>query len=129
MTAPFTARTSGSSESPSAKCNPGDTVLNCVPLFISGLQLSRSAANLDEPTASYVCLRLMQVSVPFRSPTRLEDELRARELSRRIRERVLQEGFEKVGIVAAAALDNERNRLIEWLGRGHHGNMSWMARD
>ena len=71
----------------------------------------------------------MQGSVPFRSPTRLEDQLRARELSRRLKERVLQEGFEKVGIVAAAALDSERNQLIEWLGRGHHGDMSWMASD
>lgn len=62
-----------------------------------------------------------------RSPARIKDE--ARELSRRIKERVLHEGFEKVGIVAAAALNPERNQLIEWLGRGYHADMRWMARD
>jgi len=62
-----------------------------------------------------------------RSPARIKDE--ARELSRRIKERVLDEGFEKVGIVAAAALNPERNQLIEWLGRGYHADMRWMARD
>jgi epoxyqueuosine reductase len=53
----------------------------------------------------------------------------ARELSRRIRDRALCEGFEKVGIVRATALSSERNRLAEWLGRGFHGEMRWMARD
>src|SRR6185312_5751347 len=71
----------------------------------------------------------MQASVTFGSPTRLEDESRARDLSRRIKDRALREGFEKVGIVPAAALDNEHHRLIEWLGRSYHGDMSWMARD
>ncbi|HKB67195.1 MAG TPA: tRNA epoxyqueuosine(34) reductase QueG [Pyrinomonadaceae bacterium] len=70
----------------------------------------------------------MQGSVTFEPPTRLE-ESRARELSRRIKDRALREGFERVGIVAAAALDNERSQLIEWLGRGSHADMSWMARD
>ncbi len=71
----------------------------------------------------------MQASVTFRSPTRFEDESDARELSRRIKERAQREGFEKVGIVRAAALDKERNQLNEWLGRGYHGEMAWMARD
>jgi epoxyqueuosine reductase len=71
----------------------------------------------------------MQARVTFGSPTRSEDESDARELSRRIKDRALREGFEKVGIVPAAALDNEHHRLIEWLGRGYHGDMSWMARD
>jgi epoxyqueuosine reductase len=31
--------------------------------------------------------------------------------------------------VPAGALDGERTRLEEWLKRGYHGNMSWMARD
>ncbi|HEV7799300.1 MAG TPA: tRNA epoxyqueuosine(34) reductase QueG [Pyrinomonadaceae bacterium] len=50
-------------------------------------------------------------------------------LTTSIKERALHEGFEKVGIVAAAALGNERNRLLEWLSRGYHGEMRWMARD
>src|SRR5258705_2751369 len=71
----------------------------------------------------------MEASVTFGSPTRIEDHSHARELARRIKERALRKGFEKVGIVAATALDNERNQLNEWLGRGYHGDMSWMARD
>jgi len=34
-----------------------------------------------------------------------------------------------VGIVAATALNDERNRLHEWLARGYHGEMRWLARD
>jgi epoxyqueuosine reductase len=41
----------------------------------------------------------------------------------------LAEGFEKVGIVPAAPLDEERNQLKAWLGRGFHGQMAWMARE
>lgn len=48
-------------------------------------------------------------------------------------ERIISEarriGFEKAGIVRASALADERGRLEEWLGRGFHGDMAWMARD
>lgn len=47
----------------------------------------------------------------------------------RLKERALALGFDKVGIVPAAPLDMERRRLEEWLARGYHGEMSWMARD
>jgi epoxyqueuosine reductase len=47
----------------------------------------------------------------------------------RIRERALALGFHKVGVVPAAPLDAERARLEEWLRRGYHGEMNWMARD
>ena len=46
-----------------------------------------------------------------------------------IKERARAEGFTKVGIVGAASLDEEGRRLKEWLARGYHGTMSWMARD
>ena len=46
-----------------------------------------------------------------------------------IKERARAEGFTKVGIVSAASLDEEGRRLKEWLARGYHGAMSWMARD
>ncbi|HKS09230.1 MAG TPA: tRNA epoxyqueuosine(34) reductase QueG [Pyrinomonadaceae bacterium] len=46
-----------------------------------------------------------------------------------IKERALAEGFHKVGIVSAEPLDEEAPRLKEWLARGYHGEMSWMARD
>jgi epoxyqueuosine reductase len=50
-------------------------------------------------------------------------------LSRKIRERARAEGFDKVGIVRAAALVPEGERLKEWLGRGYAGEMGWMERD
>ena len=50
-------------------------------------------------------------------------------LSQRIKERAHAEGFHKVGIVPASALEPERERLKEWLARGFHGEMQWMARD
>ena len=46
-----------------------------------------------------------------------------------IKERARAERFTKVGIVSAASLDEEGRRLKEWLARGYHGTMSWMARD
>lgn len=46
-----------------------------------------------------------------------------------IKERARAEGFNKVGIVSAAPLDEEGRRLKEWLACGYHGTMSWMARD
>jgi epoxyqueuosine reductase len=50
-------------------------------------------------------------------------------LAQKIKERALFEGFNKVGIVGASALEDEGRRLREWLARGYHGEMSWMARD
>lgn len=49
--------------------------------------------------------------------------------SRAVKERALFEGFHKVGIVRAEPLEQETPRLKEWLARGYHGDMSWMARD
>ena len=46
-----------------------------------------------------------------------------------IKEQALREGFNKVGIVRAERLNEEAPRLKEWLDRGHHGEMAWMARD
>ena len=46
-----------------------------------------------------------------------------------IKERARAQGFNKVGIVSAASLDEEGRRLKEWLARGYHGTMTWMARD
>jgi epoxyqueuosine reductase len=53
----------------------------------------------------------------------------AARLSAEIRERALSLGFQKVGIARAEPLAPERARLEEWLGRGFHGEMAWMARD
>src|SRR5205807_8733420 len=43
--------------------------------------------------------------------------------------RALLRGFQKVGIVPAESLITEQQHLQEWLRRGYHGEMSWMARD
>lgn len=49
--------------------------------------------------------------------------------SRLIKKQAHATGFEKVGIVPAHALDYEGRRLQEWVDRGFHGEMQWMARD
>ncbi|HJT27596.1 MAG TPA: tRNA epoxyqueuosine(34) reductase QueG [Pyrinomonadaceae bacterium] len=46
-----------------------------------------------------------------------------------IKQKARFEGFNKVGIVGAELLEDEGRRLKEWLARGHHGEMGWMARD
>lgn len=48
-------------------------------------------------------------------------------LSSAIRAHALDLGFAKVGIATAGALETEGARLHEWLERGFHGRMSWMA--
>jgi epoxyqueuosine reductase len=53
----------------------------------------------------------------------------ARLRSSKIRERAYAEGFQKVGIVRAEALDHEGARLRQWLDHGFQGRMQWMARD
>jgi len=50
-------------------------------------------------------------------------------LASNIKERALFEGFNKVGIIGAGSLEDEGRRLKEWLARGYHGEMSWMARE
>jgi epoxyqueuosine reductase len=46
-----------------------------------------------------------------------------------VKRRALELGFQKIGIVRAEALTDERARLEEWLARGAHASMEWMARD
>jgi len=58
-----------------------------------------------------------------------QPELSRRTLTRRIKEQALTEGFEKVGIVPAQRLEAEHLQLTNWLARGYHGRMAWMARD
>jgi len=49
--------------------------------------------------------------------------------SARIKARSLELGFHKVGIARPEVLAEERGQLEEWLARGFHGEMNWMARD
>ena len=50
-------------------------------------------------------------------------------LTESIKARALELGFAKVGIVSAEPLTEERVRLEEWLRRGHHAEMPYMARE
>lgn len=49
--------------------------------------------------------------------------------SRKIKERARAEGFHLAGIVRAERLEQERERLDEWLGHGFQGEMRWMERE
>src|SRR5258708_33959989 len=56
------------------------------------------------------------------------ERTRLAEVSARIKAHALELGFQKVGIVRAESLSNELQQLEEWLRRGYHGEMEWMAR-
>ncbi|HEY2847269.1 MAG TPA: tRNA epoxyqueuosine(34) reductase QueG [Pyrinomonadaceae bacterium] len=49
--------------------------------------------------------------------------------SAEIKAKALEIGFTTVGIVPAEWLEQEGERLTEWLGRGYHGTMAWMERE
>jgi len=66
---------------------------------------------------------------PIAESVNVDSHINRGEISARIKNRALDLGFHKVGIVRAEPLINERGRLEEWLGRGFHGEMKWMARD
>jgi epoxyqueuosine reductase len=51
------------------------------------------------------------------------------ETAAKIRAQALALGFDKVGIVPAEPLSTERGHLNEWLSRGFHGEMAWLARE
>ncbi|TVQ08278.1 MAG: tRNA epoxyqueuosine(34) reductase QueG [Balneolaceae bacterium] len=43
-----------------------------------------------------------------------------------VREKALELGFEAAGFSRAEKMDQEAQRLEDWLNKGHHGTMSWM---
>ena len=51
-----------------------------------------------------------------------------KELTHYIKQEALRLGFDKVGIAPAARLDEEAAHLEQWLARGYHGSMEWMAK-
>jgi epoxyqueuosine reductase len=50
------------------------------------------------------------------------------QLTAEVKRRARALGFQKVGVVRAEALSEERARLEEWLARGLHASMRWMER-
>lgn len=49
-------------------------------------------------------------------------------LTQRFKQKALELGFDKIGIVPASLLETEHERLVMWLDRGYQGEMGWMAR-
>jgi epoxyqueuosine reductase len=47
----------------------------------------------------------------------------------RIKQKALEIGFEKIGIVRAEPLEEESERLRTWLGKNFHGEMRWLERE
>jgi len=52
-----------------------------------------------------------------------------RQFTLALKEHARAVGFDKIGIVPAAPLESERERLHEWLAREYQGEMHWLARD
>jgi epoxyqueuosine reductase len=50
-------------------------------------------------------------------------------LTASIKEKALELGFCRVGIVPAEALSEESEYFFEWLDRGYHGSMAWLNRE
>jgi epoxyqueuosine reductase len=59
----------------------------------------------------------------------LQEILTPAALASEVKRRARELGFDRVGVARAEPLFEERARLEEWLRRGHHGEMQWMARD
>ena len=49
--------------------------------------------------------------------------------SEKIKQKAIEIGFQKCGIVRAEPLEDESKRLVTWLGRGFQGKMAWLARE
>lgn len=61
------------------------------------------------------------------TPQHISGEVKRR--SNAVRAKALELGFQAVGIARADVLVEERQRLEEWVRRGFHGEMPYMARD
>ncbi|MBL8000047.1 MAG: tRNA epoxyqueuosine(34) reductase QueG [Candidatus Kapabacteria bacterium] len=51
------------------------------------------------------------------------------EQTEQLKQYVVSVGFTSVGIAKATTLDDEYARMQEWLGRGYHGTMGYLARN
>ena len=50
-------------------------------------------------------------------------------LSKKVKAKAKELGFEKVGITNAEATPNAKNNLDQWLMAGNHATMEWMAKN
>ncbi len=65
----------------------------------------------------------------LRHPAFFVDNPRMPSFSERIKQKAVEIGFQKVGIVAAEPLVDEGVRLNEWLDKGFNGEMAWLERE
>ena len=49
-------------------------------------------------------------------------------LTRYIKDKATEIGFEKIGITKATATKDEKERLEKWIKNNHHGSMSWIEK-
>ena len=59
----------------------------------------------------------------------INDNLAVASLSDKIKQKAIEIGFHKIGIVATASLIEERPHLEQWLAQGYQGEMEWMKRE
>lgn len=52
-----------------------------------------------------------------------------REFTKQIKQKAVEIGFHKIGVVRAEKLREEGDRLTEWLARNYHGEMKWLERE
>src|SRR5436309_9490376 len=95
--------------------------------------VGRSACESGGESSAIISGRKQVFSLrDFMASTRTNDATRGvhsnARLTSEIKQRALELGFNKVGVVRAEALSEERARLEEWLARGLHAGMEWMAR-
>jgi epoxyqueuosine reductase len=52
-----------------------------------------------------------------------------RVFTRKLKQKALETGFHKIGVARAESLAEEKNHLLEWLGKDFHGAMQWLERE
>lgn len=77
------------------------------------------------PTRAGYNVGILHICMPADVP---QTKSKASERTRLLKNRTAALGFQAVGIVRAGSLDEERQGLKEWLRRGFHGEMPYMAR-
>lgn len=74
---------------------------------------------------------MMRAAGPLPGPpaTRRSEVMDASSLTRELKDRAREEGFDAVGVAAAEVLDRDGAALAAWLGHDRHATMAWMARN
>jgi epoxyqueuosine reductase len=60
---------------------------------------------------------------------KLRDNLYVRTLTKKIKQKAVELGFQKIGIARAETLTSAAERFREWLAKDFHGEMAWLARE